>query len=258
MGRVETFELDIAPLGQSPRTIYAYLPNDYDTSKKTYPVLYMFDGHNLFDNATATYGKSWGIREYLEQNDIPLVVIGQDCNHTGYSRLGEYCPLPVRDSEWFPDIPTSGEITAEWFVNTLKPECEKRYRIRRDRKHVGIGGSSMGGLMSMYCVTKYNSVYSKAACVSSSMDICLDSLLDLIAGSEILPSTRIYLDFGSNEVKRKSSFARCVDNLLRLNHAWSEKGAKTYPHIVVDGMHSEASWETIVPVFIQYLYPELF
>ena len=258
MSRIETFTLGIEPLGESPRKIYVYLPNGYDESRKAYPVLYMFDGHNLFDDATATYGRSWGIKEYLDRNDIPLVVIGQDCNHTGHNRLGEYCPYPVYESDWFPPIETFGDVTADWFVNVLKPACEQRYRIKSDRKHVGIGGSSMGGLMSLYMIARYNDVFSKAACVSSSMDLCREQLLDLISSTDFNRNTRIYLDFGSNEVKRKSSFVRCVDNLLTLNHAYSMKGCSTYPHVVPEGMHCEASWETIVPVFMEYLYPELY
>ena len=62
MGKVKSLELPIKPLTQSPRTIYVYLPNDYDENRKEkYDVLYMFDGHNLFSDEVATYGKSWGI-----------------------------------------------------------------------------------------------------------------------------------------------------------------------------------------------------
>ena len=132
------------------------------------------------------------------------------------------------------------------------------YRTYGHREATGIGGSSMGGLMSLYMIARYNDVFSKAACVSSSMDLCLQQVLDLINSTDFNKNTRIYLDFGSNEVKRKSSFVRCVDNLLTLNHAYSMKGCSTYPHVVPEGMHCEASWETIVPVFMEYLFPELF
>lgn len=254
MSRVETFSLGIEPLGESPRTIYVYLPDAYETSEKPLPVLYMFDGHNLFDDRTATYGKSWGIREYLDRSGLPLVVIGQDCNHTGNERLSEYCPVEVKDSLWFPDIPTSGKFTAEWFARVLKKECEKRYRICRDRKHVGIGGSSMGGLMALYCVVKYNSVFARAACVSPSVDLNMDELTELIRDSDMKKDTKIYLDFGSEETREKSHLVRRISSLLQLSHACTEKGCSTYPNIVVGGMHNEASWETIVPVFIPYLF----
>lgn len=258
MGRTEQFTLDIRPLPQSPRKVFVYLPDGYDESRERYPVLYMFDGHNLFDDETATYGKSWGIRDYLDRTHLPLAVIGVDCNHTGNLRLSEYCPYEVPENSWIAPLEPQGRFTAKWFAEKLKPACEKRYRIQRSRRQVGIAGSSMGGLMSMYCIAAYNEIYSRAACVSSTMDINLQALLDLIGSCRFRPDTRIYMDFGSQEVKRKQSFAAAVDNMLQLNHAFSMRGCSTYPNVVVGGSHSEASWENIVPVFLEYLFPELY
>ena len=258
MGRIEVFRLGIAPLKQGPRKIYVYLPNGYDESDRIYPVLYMFDGHNLFSDETATYGKCWGLKDYLDQNDIPLVIIGQDCNHTGNMRLMEYCPLEPEGETWFPEGQVCGSVTADWFVTKLKPACEKRYRIHSDRQNVGIAGSSMGGLMSMYCAAKYNNVFSKAACLSSTMDITLSGLIDLIGRSRISEDTRIYMDFGSLEVRSKKAFAQSVDRMLMINHAFQQKNCNTFPNVVVGGRHSEATWETIVPLFLEYLYPELY
>ncbi|MCR5228943.1 MAG: prolyl oligopeptidase family serine peptidase [Solobacterium sp.] len=257
MGRIEQFRLGIAPLRQNPRKVWVYLPDEYDRGNRVFPVLYMFDGHNLFDDKTATYGKSWGIREYLDENHIPLVVVGADCNHTGNSRLNEYCPYPVEPKPWFGKIDSKGEITARWFVRKLKPACEKRYRIYSDRKHVGIAGSSMGGMMSVYCIAQYNDVYSKAACISPTMDIAIDAMVGHIESCSMSKNTRIYLDFGSQEVRSKKTFALCMDNLLRINHAFQEHNCNTFPNVVVGGTHSEASWQTIFPLAIEYLYPEL-
>ncbi len=253
MGRTEIFELPV-PFAESPRKIYVYLPNGYDETKRKYPVLYMFDGHNLFSDETATYGKSWGMKEYLDANDVPLVVVGQDCSHVGHGRLSEYCPVSVKDSEWFPDIETCGKVTADWFVNVLKKECEQRYRIYRNRHRTGIGGSSMGGLMALYCVIAHNRVFSRAAAVSPSMDLNMPELLELIGNTQIDPDTKIYFDFGSDEVKRRTSLVRCVDNLLALSHACSEAGADVWPHLNVNGMHNEASWEKLIPLFIPWLF----
>ena len=258
MGRIETFRLGIAPLKQSPRKVFVYLPDDYDVSERIYPVLYMFDGHNLFDDSTATYGKCWGIRDYLDACHLPLVVIGQDCNHTGDRRLLEYCPLPVETLEWFPDEKISGDVTAEWFVTRLKPYCEAHYRIAGDRAHVGIGGSSMGGLMSLYCIAKYNDVYSKAACLSSTLDITHQGLIETIRSSRISKNTRIYMDFGSNEVRTKRQYACSLDWMLKINREFQKKGCNTFPSTIVGGYHSEATWEKAVPVFLEYLYPELY
>lgn len=258
MSRIEEFTLDISPLTESDRKIWVYLPDSYDRTKKKYDVLYMFDGHNLFSDQTATYGKSWGMKEFLDENHIDLVVIGQDCNHTGEKRMDEYCPMEAAKAPWNAlQITPEGHITAKWFAEVLKPECEKRYRIFRDRKHVGIGGSSMGGLMAEYMITAYNHVYSKAACVSPATYYCFKPLKKLI-GETDFAETRIYMDLGSEESPDKEALVFRTDMMLVMNHLYSEKGCSTYPHLVVNGTHSEASWETIVPVFLEYLYPGLF
>ncbi len=258
MGTVRTFSLGVKPQTQSPRRIYVYLPTGYEKSSRIYPVLYMFDGHNLFFDETATFGKCWGIKDYLDSHNIPLVVIGQDCSHIDENRILEYCPYPNRTARWFPKGTVSGERTAEWFVKKLKPACEKRFRIHSDRDQVGIAGSSMGGLMSAYMISAYNDVYSRAACVSTTMDVCHRDIMDLIENSSFLSNTRIYMDFGSNEVKPKKKFAEFVDHMLEMNHAFTEKGCHTFPNVVVNGWHSEATWETIFPLFLEFLYPELF
>ncbi|MBR4162562.1 MAG: alpha/beta hydrolase [Solobacterium sp.] len=257
MSRVEEFTLDISPLTQSPRKIWVYLPNSYDSTKKKYDVLYMFDGHNLFYDEYATYGKSWGIKAFLDKNNIDLVVIGQDCNHIGNARMDEYCPMVSQKTIWGgEEIVPTGDITAKWFAEVLKPECEKRYRIYKNRKHVGIAGSSMGGLMSQYFITKYNHLYSKAGCVSPATYFCFKPLMELIQKTDFEES-RIYMDLGSEESEAKRDLVMRMDMLLQMNHLFTEKGCMTYPHLVVNGRHCEASWETIVPLFISFLYPEL-
>ena len=102
MSEVIQFKLPIEPFTQSPRKIWAYLPDSYTANtKKKYPVLYMFDGHNLFFDDVATYGKSWGIKDYLDKAKLDLVVIGQDCNHINNGRMHEYCPVkPVKVKGW--------------------------------------------------------------------------------------------------------------------------------------------------------------
>lgn len=257
MARIETFTLPCPPLSQSPRRIWVCLPDSYDRTKKKYDVLYMFDGHNLFSDETATYGKCWGLKDYLEKTHLDLVIIGQDCNHEGSKRMDEYCPLEPEALYGHAPIIPEGEITGQWFVNVLKKECEKRYRIYHDRKHVGIAGSSMGGLMAEYFITRFNKVYSKAACVSPAHYFCYEQLKKMI-GETDFKETSIYLDLGSEERDSKTALAHGISTLLELNHLYERKGCHTYPYLVMNGTHSEASWETIVPVFLEFLWPELY
>lgn len=255
MSRIEEFSLDISPLSQNPRKIWVYLPSSYDHTKKKYDVLYMFDGHNLFDDNLATYGKSWGIKDYLDKTGIDLVVIGQDCNHTGTKRMDEYCPFAAE--RLFGDAPihAEGDITAKWFAETLKKECEKRYRIYKTRNHTGIAGSSMGGLMSEYMVADYSHVYGAAACISPAHYYCWNALNQLIDENEIEPC-RVFLSFGSLEIGGRSEEA--MASLLTISNAFEKKGSHCHPYLQIGGNHSEASWEKMVPLFLEWMYPQLF
>lgn len=258
MSRIEEFSLDISPLSQNPRKIWVYLPKSYDHTKKKYDVLYMFDGHNLFDDSLATYGKSWGIRDYLDENGIDLIVIGQDCNHGGSKRMDEYCPMEAERLWGDAPIYAEGDITAEWFVNVLKKECEKRYRIYKTRNHTGIGGSSMGGLMAEYMMAKYSHVYGSAACISPAHYYCWEGLNQMIADGKI-ENSRIFLSYGSREITGSDErWALMMESLLHISHQFEEKGCTCYPYLQNGGNHSEASWEKMVPVFLKWMYPHLF
>ena len=80
------------PFAAQNRRLHIYLPDDYNESEERYPVMYMFDGHNLFYNSDATYGKSWGMKEFLDRWGKKIIVVGLECAHTGNDRLREYCP----------------------------------------------------------------------------------------------------------------------------------------------------------------------
>ena len=258
MGKVEEFTLPIKPLSQSPRKVWVYLPNSYDTSDKYYPVLYMFDGHNLFFDELATYGTSWGLKDYLDNSGLDLVVVGVDCNHIGNRRDDEYTPFTAVRVHNEPMIHPRGKQTAEWFAGALKRECEKRYRILSEREHVGIAGSSMGGLMAEYCITAYNHIYSKAACLSPATFLNEKKLEKLILETEFDPNTRIYMDMGSEESRNRYYMIKDIDLMLTINHFFTEQGCHTFPNLVVKGEHTEASWANMMPMILEFMYPELY
>lgn len=155
---VETFDVSITPYGLTRRT-FVYLPDDWQTSGKKYPVLYMFDGHNLFFDSTATYGTCWGLKEYCDAHPN-WIIAAPECNHEGNKRLEEYCPY---QSDWFGGITGTGHEYMEWLTKEFKPMMDKRYPTLPGRANTAIGGSSMGGLMSLYALLQYNDTFSRAA-----------------------------------------------------------------------------------------------
>ena len=91
---IETFSMPFPrQTSKKQRKVYVYLPEGFEPDA-AFPVLYMFDGHNVFFDEDATYGKSWGMKEYLENDRTPLVVVAVDCNHSpDHGRLKEYAPF---------------------------------------------------------------------------------------------------------------------------------------------------------------------
>ena len=132
---VETFDVSITPYGLTRRT-FVYLPDDWQTSGKKYPVLYMFDGHNLFFDSTATYGTCWGLKEYCDAHPN-WIIAAPECNHEGNKRLEEYCPY---QSDWFGGITGTGHEYMEWLTKEFKPMMDKRYPTLPGRHYLPLSG----------------------------------------------------------------------------------------------------------------------
>ena len=109
-----------------PRTLHIYLPDQYDASDERYPVMYFWDGHNLFYDSDATYGKSWGLREFLDSWAKDMIIVGIECSHEGTHRLDEYCPYDT--SLMGTAIRGEGERTLDWVTQSLKPYIASRFR----------------------------------------------------------------------------------------------------------------------------------
>ena len=100
-------------------------------------------------------------------------------------------------------------------------------------------------------------MYSKAACVSPSTHFCYEDLKKLIENTTFHKDTKIYIDQGSQEVHGKRLFIDAVEMMLNINHLYSEQGCLTYPHLTPGGHHTESDWEKVVPVFLNYLFPNI-
>ena len=249
------------PKGKN-RPLHIYLPDDYDRSDRRYPVLYFFDGHNLFFNADATYGKSWGLKEFLDGWDNQLIVVGIECGHDGEERLSEYLPYPANKETRFAAFEPKGEETMEWIVNEIKPVIDRDYRTMPFREYTGIAGSSMGGLMSLYAAVHYNRWFSKAGCVSTAMGFCMRPLMKDMRASEISPYTRIYLSWGTNEAfglknpNREDRSSKTYGWNKRVADHLKDQGCAVKMECQVGGHHCEADWEKLVPSFMNFLWNE--
>ena len=257
MGEVFTHDLWYWP-AERMRTLHVYLPDGYDRSDERYPVMYFFDGHNLFFDECATYGKSWGLKSFLDAWEKPLIIVGMECSHEGDARLDEYCPYKAH--MFGHDITGMGEQTFQWIVNDVKTWADANLRTWAHREATGIGGSSMGGLMSLYGVLAHNDVFSKAACLSTGVRVWRKDLERELAQTSLDPDTRIYLSWGEHEAGR---YKRWLDPAtdspeakmeLAFERKLQARGVQTYTYFQPDGYHNEASWELQNQRYLDFLW----
>lgn len=250
MSRIEKFDMWYEPARET-RRIHLYLPDGYETTDQQYPTLYMFDGHNLFFDQEASFGKSWGLKTFLDSFAKKMIVIGMECSHTGNDRLKEYSPYNIY-TRWMGSISGIGDSTMQWVVNTVKPHIDSNYRTWSHREATAIAGSSMGGMMSLYAILKYNGIFSKAACVSPAVGFAMRQFRKEVRLAEINSDTRIFFSWGTDEWKK--SDAPMTRNILELESLVQEKGAKTWLYHQQGGHHCEADWEVQVPTWMQFLW----
>ena len=236
--------------GDKSRKAYIYLPDSYEKNpEKRYPVMYMFDGHNVFFDEDATFGKSWNMNKYMQDSKKELIIVGIECNHEGNKRLVEYSPFTYSNSE-LGKIKGKGSVTMNWLVRHLKPYIDQEYRTLPDRKNTIIAGSSMGGLMALYGGTVYNHVFQRAACLSPSLWVSPGQVLEMIARASIRRDTTIYMDYGELEM---FNHAASQEAMIATAHLLLTKRVNLAMRIVPGGNHSEASWEKQVPIFMECL-----
>lgn len=240
------------------RDVLVYLPPGYRRSRtRRYPVLYLHDGQNVFDAATAFGGSEWGVDEtaqrLAEQNLIDPVIIVAVAN-TGEARIHEYAPSRGRIDEG--QRKRSKGLLRQYggfLINELKPFIDARYRTLTGPEYTGLGGSSLGGLASMVLGLWFPNVFRRLAIMSPSIwwdNEILYKMIDKI-DEEARPPLKIWLDTGTHEPGWER--ARVLrDGLL-------EKGWRLYDdlHYFEDegAEHTERAWAHRIDAALRFLYP---
>lgn len=249
---IERWKITIPELtGNEQRNAYIYLPEAYkENDGRRYPVLYMFDGHNVFYDSDATFGKCWGLKEYMDYTGTQLIVAAVECNHSpDHGRLKEYSPFTFFEPK-IGTIDGKGRIMMDWLVHSFKSQIDQKFRTVAQRSHTFIAGSSMGGLMSLYAVLEYNKYFSRAAALSPSVWVAPGKLERLIQEKEVDTDTVIYLDYGELEMAGRPNMRRQFAHVTAM---LMEAGWMVDSRIIPGGSHCEASWEKQIPFFMQTL-----
>jgi predicted alpha/beta superfamily hydrolase len=225
------------------RKIWIYLPANYVTSKQKYPVLYMHDGQNLFDEFTAPYGE-WGIDEALDslqkKTGRYCIVIGID--HGGDKRLVEYNPYDTKEYG-----KGEGKQYVDFLVQTLKPFIDKHYRTKKDAANTSIAGSSLGGLISSYAILKYPNLFGSAGAFSPAYWIApaMDTLAKNMPTDKI--PKRIWFYGGGKEGYT------LMPDMERFKNIMATKNKIDIGFAVDEnGMHNEVAWRKWFPEFYRW------
>lgn len=228
------------------RTIRVYLPPDYAQDDMRYPVVYMHDGQNLFDDSTA-YSGEWGVDESLNAlastSGLQLIVVGID--NGGEKRMNELSPWPNAEFG-----AAEGEAYMNFIVRHLKPMIDEKYRTLGDREHTAIFGSSMGGLISHYAITRYPDVFSKAGIFSPSYWFSPD-VYEHTRQQPPADGARLYLMIGEHEGNDSIEDMLAMEKeLLDLGHP----AAYLHVEVVPDGKHHESFWREHFSSAIVWLF----
>ncbi|HTM17517.1 MAG TPA: alpha/beta hydrolase-fold protein [Terracidiphilus sp.] len=238
------------------RDVIVYVPPGYDEEpERKYPVLYLHDGQNLFDGRTSfVKDRTWQVREHadaaIEAGEVePLVIVG--IYNTGDRRLSEY----THEYNWQMG---GGQADAygQLVTRELLPWIANQYRVRQDRQNTGLGGSSLGGLVSLYLGLRYPAVFGKLAVLSPSVWWNHKSILGYLNehAPQMWERPRVWLDVGDNEGQKA---VRDVEHLARRLKANGWKPGETmHFEKVHGGTHDEASWATRVRPMLRFLFPQ--
>jgi predicted alpha/beta superfamily hydrolase len=239
------------PQLNTSRRIWIYLPKNYSTANKQYPVLYMHDGQNLFDEATTAFGEEWGIDECLDsliaKGKPACIVVGID--NGAATRMNEYNPyeFTYKDSASSKTFLPQGDEYLQFLIKTLKPFIDKKYRTLSSKENTIIAGSSMGGLISYYAALKYPDVFGKAGVFSPAFWTA--------------PKIKILTDSVTNKLSSKFFFymgekegGTYVDDMKEVaEKLGTNSSVMIYSVIDGEGKHNEKAWRKWFAEFYNWM-----
>jgi predicted alpha/beta superfamily hydrolase len=242
------------------RDVIVYLPPGYDRDKqRRYSVLYLHDGQNLFDGATSFIPEQeWRVDEAAQSliaggRIEPLIIVG--VYNTGKDRVNEY--TPVED----PNYKAGGkaDLYGRLLVEELKPFIDEAYRTKKGATHTGLGGSSLGGLVSIYLALKYPKVFGRVAVVSPSVWWAKNQIIRYVESLPKNPPLRIWLDIGTKEGRNAEEAQKTVNGARLLKETLIKKGwtlGKNLKYLEApDAEHNERAWAARVEAMLEFLFP---
>lgn len=257
-GQLERHENFHSVFLDNQRTIEVYLPPGYEGAvERTYPVLYLHDGQNLFERSAAAPGMTWKAdttadRLILEGRLPPLILVGIASTA---DRLNEYATMQDRNEQ----AGGRGLLYARFVLEEVKPFIDRNYRSRPDRTETGVAGSSMGGLISLSMVRHFSEQIGLCAALSPSLWWAEEAIFGEFSGDLAwLKRTHFWLDMGTREggsrEPGKHAVARARRLVQKLDQARLLPSRDYYYMKVSGGGHDEAHWARRFDKVLLYLF----
>lgn len=272
---VETIEA----AGLPNQRLSIWLPPGYEDSQRRYPVLYMHDGHNLFDVANSNFQKIWAadkaMLQLIEDGSIePHIIVGIWA--PGEDRYRQYLPQFVVEKArgaLATDIrrnavsrPIVSARYLDWIASELKPRIDAQYRTKTGARDTAIVGSSMGGLMSCYAIVERPDVFGRAGCVSSHWPIALPREAEHEQAKAIwrdwfaarlgkADGRKVWMDHGTETLDQYyAPYQKVVDGAF-VEVGWRE-GADFRSEVYEGAKHDENAWAERLPEILDWLLSE--
>ena len=251
-GRLERiYDFESKILGNT-RQITIYLPPGYDErDDRRYPVLYMQDGQNLFDADRAFVpGQHWRLQEAAdaaigERSASPMIIVAVD--HSGVGRMHEY--TPVKDEKH--NAGGGASDYARFIGEELKPAADSRFRTLGDAANTGIGGSSLGGLMTLHAIFTRPDLFGRGAAMSPSVWWGGRAILQTVDAYHG-PPPRLWVDIGGREGMEALRDARALRDRITAKR-WGDDHYRYFEDRRAD--HSERAWAKRVRTVLEFLFP---
>ena len=241
-----------------PRNVLVYLPPNYAANpEERYPVLYMHDGQNLINPEDAFGGVAWGADETAQKLILtgeisPLIIVG--IYNTGGKRIDEYTPVKAERGR-MKGHGGQADQYGRMIIEELKPFIDKTYLTRTEREFTGLGGSSLGGLVSLHLGFKRPDVFSRVAAISPAIWWANNQIIREAAKlTERIP-LRIWLDIGKKEGGQIKHQVRALKEML-LAQGW-QMGADLAYQEIPEARHNEQAWAARFGDVLKFLYPKL-
>ena len=242
------------------RLLRVWVPPGYDdpsNSSRLYPALYLNDGQNLFQSETSYAGVEWQVDETADRlirevRIAPLIVVGID--HAGKDRMKEYVPYWCLSP---PILRPQGRRYPEFLVDEVMPFIGRNYRVASDAENIGLGGSSLGGLIALYTAIVRPAMIGRLLIESPSLFTSNWQLLKEARGFKKWPE-RVYLGIGTRESGRPNRDQLYVKGVLRLAESIKDAGLlgdeRLKVNIAEGATHSETEWAKRLPEAMEFLF----